>query len=110
MEEELLKKLEEEMKIESKSMHIIRDKIAKTLDDKIYEQLKDLEMPNAKFATRITNTEEFNKNGLDQVEFFISTNIGEDEKELSKIASGGEMSRIMLAIKIAGHRKMSCYF
>ncbi len=97
---EELAKLEDEMKIESKSMHIIRNDVARILDEKIYEQLKDLEMPNAKFFTRITNkAEEFNRNGLDQVEFFISTNIGEDEKELSKVASGGEMSRIMLAIK-----------
>jgi DNA repair protein RecN (Recombination protein N) len=97
---EELAKLEDEMKIESKSMHIIRNDVARILDEKIYEQLKDLEMPNAKFFTRITNkAEEFNRNGLDQVEFFISTNIGEDEKELSKVASGGEMSRLMLAIK-----------
>ena len=45
------------------------------------------------------NEEEFFENGKDEVEFFIRTNLGEDEKPLSKIASGGEMSRIMLAIK-----------
>ena len=43
--------------------------------------------------------EEYYENGKDKVAFFISTNVGEDEKELSKIASGGEMSRMMLAIK-----------
>ncbi len=58
-------------------------------------------MKNAKFETNIKTLEnkEFNKNGLNEVEFMIATNIGEDSKPLAKIASGGEMSRIMLAIK-----------
>ena len=55
-------------------------------------------MPNARFITNINETD-FNKNGIDEIEFFILTNIGEDSKPLAKIASGGEMSRIMLAIK-----------
>ena len=58
-------------------------------------------MKNAKFGIKIEfDTENnFNKNGLDKIEFVISTNIGEEAKSLIKIASGGEMSRIMLAIK-----------
>ena len=55
-------------------------------------------MPNSTFITHI-NPVDFGKNGTDEVEYYISTNIGESEKELAKIASGGEMSRIMLAIK-----------
>ena len=69
------------------------------LSNEVNKELSDLEMPNAKFSVEIKNTKDFNKTGLDEVEFFISTNIGENSKELSKIASGGEMSRIMLAIK-----------
>ncbi len=58
-------------------------------------------MKNAKFGIEIIFSKEctFNSNGLDKVEFVISTNIGEEPKSLIKIASGGEMSRIMLAIK-----------
>ena len=56
---------------------------------------------NAKFFVQINYSEKnnFNKNGLDEIEFLIRTNIGEEKKELSQIASGGETSRIMLAIK-----------
>ena len=57
-------------------------------------------MKNAIFKIQIEyNNIEFNENGLDEVEFFIRTNVGEEAKPLIKIASGGEMSRIMLAIK-----------
>ena len=56
-------------------------------------------MPNAKFNIKIDKQEAYNSNGYDKVEFMICTNIGEEYKELIKIASGGEMSRIMLAIK-----------
>ena len=82
-------------------MNQIRKECAKELSNKINQELADLEMPNAKFNVKIDfNTEnEFNKNGLDIVEFMIATNIGEEEKSLIKIASGGEMSRIMLGIK-----------
>ena len=56
-------------------------------------------MKNAKIKINIDFTEKYNCNGLDEVEIYIATNIGEDSKPLYKIASGGEMSRIMLAIK-----------
>ena len=56
-------------------------------------------MSNAKFAIKIDRQEIYNSNGYDKVEFVICTNVGEEFKELVKIASGGEMSRIMLAIK-----------
>ena len=84
-----------------KDMSKKRKEYAKILSDKINNELKDLEMNNAKLRVNVEELEEdkFNSNGLDQVEFMICTNKGEDEKELSKIASGGEMSRVMLAIK-----------
>ena len=66
----------------------------------IDEELKDLEMKNAKINIKVDYVEnEFFKDGKDIVKFYIITNVGEEEKELAKIASGGEMSRIMLAIK-----------
>lgn len=93
-----LKTVESNMQDLADKMHGIRESNAKILDSKINKELADLEMPNSRFITHI-NTVEFNKNGTDEVEYYISTNIGETEKELAKIASGGEMSRIMLAIK-----------
>lgn len=78
----------------------IRKKGADKLNTKINNELKDLEMKNAKINVKVQYMEEeFYKNGKDIVKFYITTNLGEDEKELSKIASGGEMSRTMLAIK-----------
>ena len=56
-------------------------------------------MPNAEFKVSIEPKDGFDKNGADIVEFMFSANIGEDIKPLSKIASGGEMSRMMLALK-----------
>lgn len=85
----------------SNKMNKVRNKYAKELIIKINSELKDLEMKNARFNIKIEFSEnnEFNKNGLDKVEFLIATNVGEEEKPLIKIASGGEMSRFMLAIK-----------
>lgn len=78
----------------------IRKIYAQDLNEKINQELIDLEMKNAKINIRVDyKINEFFENGKDQVEIFIKTNIGENENELSKIASGGEMSRIMLAIK-----------
>jgi len=96
-----LKNIEENMIVLSNNMNKLRMLKAKELSEKINLELQDLEMKNAKFSVKIefNDQNEFNKNGLDIVEFVISTNIGEEEKSLIKIASGGEMSRIMLAIK-----------
>ena len=97
-EKELIK---EEMLELCNNMHLIRKEFAKILSEQINNELKDLEMSNAKLRVNVEKIEDdkFNINGLDKVEFMICTNKGEEEKELSKIASGGEMSRIMLAIK-----------
>lgn len=79
-------------------LHETRQKYGIELETKINSELADLEMPNAKFKVNIENTN-FNKDGTDEIEFMITTNKGEDFKPLIKTASGGEMSRIMLAIK-----------
>ena len=85
----------------SKELNKLRIKYALILEEKINNELKDLEMKNAKIKINInfSEDEKYNSNGLDEVEIYIQTNIGEDAKALYKIASGGEMSRIMLAIK-----------
>ena len=100
-----LKKEKNEIKMQMleicENMSTKRKEYAKILSNKINEELKDLEMSSAKLRVKVENLsdDKFNINGLDIVEFMISTNKGEEEKELSKIASGGEMSRVMLAIK-----------
>ncbi len=96
-----LKKIEEKLEKLASQMSNIRKEYAQKLNEKINQELKELEMKNAKFNAKVEydNDKRFGVNGLDKVEFMISTNVGEDEKPLIKIASGGEMSRIMLAIK-----------
>ena len=76
----------------------VRKKYGQKLAQLIMKELCDLEMDKVKFEVKITPTE-YNLNGADDVEFLICTNVGEGFKELSKIASGGELSRVMLAIK-----------
>ena len=96
-----LTQIEIEMRNLSIRMNQIRVKKSKILSEQINLELQDLEMKNARFniAVSFDENDNFNKNGLDTVEFLISTNMGEEEKPLIKIASGGEMSRIMLVIK-----------
>ena len=96
-----LNEIEKEMIFISYKMHEIREKYAEKLSNKINKELTDLEMKNAKFSVKFEYDEngKFNINGLDKVEFMIATNIGDKAKSLIKTASGGEMSRIMLAIK-----------
>ena len=93
------KEIEKNMDILEEKIHEIREKEAQELSNKINQELKELEMKNAKIHVRVEKQEEYNKEGKDNVAFYIQTNLGEDEKELSKIASGGEISRTMLGIK-----------
>ena len=93
------KEIEKNMDILAEKIHEIREKEAQELSNKINQELKELEMKNAKIHVRVEKQEEYNKEGKDNVAFYIQTNLGEDEKELSKIASGGEISRTMLGIK-----------
>jgi len=106
--ESLLKKLNREkseldsiLYDKARNIHNMRVKAACDLNEKITSELLDLDMPKAVFKADIQFDEsrEYTENGLDSIEFLISPNPGEGLKPLSKIASGGEMSRIMLAIK-----------
>ena len=106
LEERNNKLKKEEKEIKSKMIEIA-DKIHKIRSDKALElseeinlNLKDLEMKNARINIHVDYIEnDFYSTGKDKIEIYIATNLGENEKELSKIASGGEMSRVMLAIK-----------
>lgn len=75
-----------------------RHNYAQVLSVLIQDKLAVLELPKARFEIRITE-KELSPNGIDNVEFMISTNVSEDLKPLAKVASGGEISRVMLAIK-----------
>ena len=93
------KETENKMDLIAKTIHLLRKEKAEKLSNEINKELEDLEMKNAKINIHVESCEEYLKTGKDNVVFYISTNIGENEKELSKIASGGEMSRTILAIK-----------
>lgn len=75
-----------------------RKNYAQVLSVLIQDKLAVLELPKAKFEIQIT-PKELSSNGIDNVEFLISTNVSESLKPLAKVASGGEISRVMLAIK-----------
>ncbi len=75
-----------------------RKNYAKVLSVYIQEKLEKLELPKARFEISVTD-KELGADGCDNVEFLISTNVSEDLKPLAKVASGGEISRVMLAIK-----------
>ena len=78
----------------------LRKNIGKDLESSIIRELKDLGMKKAKFKIDIQSGENYSSvNGKDRVEFLISTNLGQDLRPLAKIASGGEVGRIMLALK-----------
>lgn len=94
-----IEQLEKEMIEISNKMSKSRIAKSKELSEKINKELKELEMPNAQFEVQISTSNIFNETGIDNIEFMICTNIGEGMKPLTKIASGGEMARIMLAIK-----------
>ena len=95
-----IKEIETEMTEKAQEMHKIRKLAGSKLSLEINNELQELEMKNAKISVNVKYVEkEFFTTGKDIVKFYIATNVGEEEKELSKIASGGEMSRIMLAIK-----------
>ena len=80
-------------------LSFLRKKSAKNLEADITKALLDLNFSQVKFEIRFTQTEHPSDNGFDEAEYLISLNPGEDLKPLSKIASGGELSRIMLGLK-----------
>ena len=92
--DELKQKLEDKVKILSEN----RKEVAEDLSKIIEKELSELELPKSKFVIDLKPCE-LNSNGAEHVEFLISTNISENVKPLIKVASGGEISRVMLAIK-----------
>lgn len=96
-----VRKVEKQMTLLCEEMNTLRCQYASELSLKINKELKELEMPHSVFHVNVEKTEigVFNVYGANKVDFRICTNTGEEEKPLIKVASGGEMSRVMLAIK-----------
>ena len=99
-----LKKLEVSLVDLATKLASARHNLAQQLEIEIQQELKDLYMDKAQFQVQFTKGK-FTREGNESVEFYISTNPGEDFKPLVKVASGGELSRLMLAIKSAFSRK-----
>lgn len=99
-----LKKLEKDLVSLASSLSQAQHELAQQLEAEIQQELQDLYMEKANFRVQFTKGK-FSRDGNEHVEFYISTNPGEDYKPLVKVASGGELSRLMLAIKSAFSRK-----
>lgn len=104
--DEIIERLKAELKKEESSLKKIGEELyskrknaAKRLSEEILKELAELDMEKAVFEVLVEHRDEFLKNGMDIVEFLISTNPGEPLKPLTSVASGGELSRTMLAVK-----------
>ncbi|WP_270364487.1 DNA repair protein RecN [Enterococcus malodoratus] len=97
LEKELI---DREIKLQglAEKLQLARKKMAQKLETAIQHELKDLYMENARFEVKFGENN-FTSEGIDEVEFYITTNPGEPLKPLVKVASGGEISRVMLALK-----------
>ena len=101
----LRRELEEQKKQCRRAAKVLREKrqaAAKELQDRIVRELRELNMPSVRFAVEFAPLEGepgFDSNGADQIRFLMSANAGEELGRISRIASGGELSRIMLAMK-----------
>ena len=103
--EEKNSKLQKELSIKAEELNVcaenlssVRKELAKKLEDNLLKELSTLNMKNTKFKVNFKKIE-YNEKGNDDVEFLVSFNLGEDLNPLYKVASGGEMSRFMLAFK-----------
>ena len=96
---EKLREQEEELYGLSKKLSESRRSLALDLEEAITRELDELNMHNVRFKVDFKESPNLASDGIDKIEFLISTNLGEDLKPMSKIASGGEMSRIMLGFK-----------
>ncbi|WP_454937088.1 DNA repair protein RecN [Capnocytophaga leadbetteri] len=97
------KKIVEEQHIatlkKANQLHKVREKVIPALDKKLTNFMHELGMPNGRFSITLTTADTFFANGNDELSFLFSANKGGDFGQLKKVASGGELSRIMLAVK-----------
>ena len=83
---------------QAEKFSLCRKETAKKFEENVMEELRFLDMPSVEFNVQFSEVE-LCENGIDSIEFLISANVGEPPKPIAKIASGGELSRIMLALK-----------
>lgn len=104
--EELLE-LKKEVEQKGQALQNLREKVAYSLEQEVEKQLKDLYMPHAQFKVEFLpwHQGEWREEGLSRVAFYISTNKGEPFHPLAKVLSGGELSRLLLALKVIFHDK-----
>ena len=98
----LQKKLDEafeKMKKAADRLHEVRVQAAKKFAGEISQQMKELNFLDSRFEIRLTEAKNYSANGNDEVEFYLAANPGEPIRPLGSVASGGELSRVMLAIK-----------
>lgn len=103
--EQKLSLLAKDVSQEALILHELRQKSAKALEMAIMKELASLSMADAKLVINLTLNNDFTENGADDVEVLFSANLGEDLKSLAKIVSGGELSRIALALKTITAKK-----
>lgn len=94
-----LELLNVKLKQKAKKISDDRKKVVPMLESKIVEVLRELGMPHSRFKVKQSISESLSINGFDEISFYFSANKSEEVAELSKVASGGEMSRLMLALK-----------
>lgn len=94
-----ISEIDQELLDESISLRALRQETARELEKLLEDCLKELALPNARFEVIFAARDTFSPKGMDQVEFLFSANRGEEVKPLTKIISGGEVSRVMLALK-----------
>lgn len=94
-----IEKLEKEAGVLAKKLTTLRKKTASRLEGAILEQLKELYMEKVLFSVMFKETSALTEYGQDRIEFYVATNPGEPLKALARVASGGELSRLMLAMK-----------
>lgn len=98
-QQELVAKHQAETSKKATELHKTREKVIPTLTKQLENFMHELGMPNGRFDIKLTSTSHFFNNGNDELSFLFSANKGGDFGPLKKVASGGELSRIMLAVK-----------
>ena len=91
--------VEKRLTQKARKLHLTREKVAHSLEEQIKQELDDLYMEKARFSINFDETKTFTKKGTDEIVFLIAPNPGEDLMPLVKIVSGGEQSRLILALK-----------
>lgn len=102
-----IKGIEQQMKASANTLHAGRARYARLEEEKILVELKELCMPDALLSFVLQESDHFTSEGTSQVSLWFNANKGEDLQPLAKVASGGEMSRVLLAMKIAGRQNES---